>query len=138
MTAQTMARPMAVLPLLASSTILPGVSSPAASACSIIFRRDAVLDRAPGIQPLQFHQHLDAGDGVQAIDPHQRRVSNQLQNRIDFAGCHHNILDHPCRCRAWIPIPQFSDFPPRVKDGRVGEARNPAKWCVTRTGPERG
>ena len=76
-----MAKPMAVLPLLASRTILPGVSSPLASACSIIVQCDAVLDRAAGIQPLQLHQDLDARDGVHAVDPHQRRVpTNSRQN----------------------------------------------------------
>ncbi len=49
-----MAKPMAVLPLLASSTILPDVNSPAASACSIIFSAMRSLTEPPGFNPSSF------------------------------------------------------------------------------------
>ena len=74
MTAQTIARPMAVLPLLASSTILPGVELSAGLGLLDHRQSNPVLDRAAGIHHLQLHQDLDARDRVHAVDPHQRRV----------------------------------------------------------------
>ncbi len=67
MTAQTMARPMAVLPLLASSTILPGVSSPVASACSIILSPMRSLTDPPGFINSSFTRTSTPGTGFMRL-----------------------------------------------------------------------
>ncbi len=67
MTAQTMARPMAVLPLLASRTILPEVSSPLASACSIIRRAMRSLTDPPGFRISSFARSSTPGTGFMRL-----------------------------------------------------------------------
>ena len=58
---------MAVLPLLASSTILPGVSSPVASACSIIVRAMRSFTEPPGFIISSFTRISTPGTGFMRL-----------------------------------------------------------------------
>ena len=77
--AQTMARPMPVLPLVGSTTVWPGLSSPDCSAASIDRESQTVLDRAQRVEGLDFHVQVEHTPGGEAVDPHDRRVSNRPQ-----------------------------------------------------------
>ena len=58
-----MARPMAVLPLLASKTVLPGVNWPAASARSIIIKPIRSFTEPPGFRDSSFTRNSTPGAG---------------------------------------------------------------------------
>ena len=84
MTAQTMARPMAVLPLLASSTILSGRQLAAGFGLSDHRQADPSLTEPPGFIVSSLTRSSTPGTGS-AVDPHQRRVPDELEDGIDFA-----------------------------------------------------
>ncbi len=56
---------------------------------------DAVLHRPAGVPHLQFRQEFDARGRVHAVDAHQRRAADQIENGSDFYGPHDGILGHP-------------------------------------------
>ena len=78
--APIMAKAMPVLPLVASSRILPGANFPLRRAFGHDVRSGAVFHRSPGIDPLGFAQQFDAGQVAgDALQPQQRRVADALQ-----------------------------------------------------------
>ena len=86
-----MARPMAVLPLLASSTILPGVSWPVASACSIIRRAMRSFTEPPGLSTSSFARTSTPGTGFMRL----MRTSGVLPTNSSTDLTLRSIMQHP-------------------------------------------
>ena len=70
-----------MLPLVASMTVWPGLSSPGLLRRLDHAERQSVLDRAQRVERLDFHIEVDAVRS-EAVDPDDRRVSDCLQNAL--------------------------------------------------------
>ena len=72
---------MPVLPLVGSTTVAPGLSTPRRSASSTIASAMRSLTLPPGIERLHLGQHGGAPRLRNAVEPHERRAADQLQHR---------------------------------------------------------
>ena len=79
--AQTMASPIPVLPLVASTTVWPGLRSPRRSASSMmLIARRSFTDEA-GLNELRLHVHPDVRR-CQTVDADARRVADRVDDAV--------------------------------------------------------
>jgi hypothetical protein len=82
---------MAVFPVLASTMVSPGCSSPRSSAAH--GEDDAVLHAAGGVAALQLGEDADAGLRGEALEFNERRIADQVEERWSaVVGSHASIL----------------------------------------------
>src|SRR4051812_39542019 len=92
-----MARPMPVLPLVASMTVWPGLSSPDASAALMTPRASRSFTEPSGLKVSTFTHRFTLGQvhtrRTETINPHHGRVAHSAQNAV--------VAPHrlsPCSC----------------------------------------
>ena len=83
-----MARPMPVLPLVASITVWPGFSAPRLFGRLDDAERQAVLHRAQRIEGLDLDEEVHVGRR-EPVDAHDRRVADSLQDA--GVACHDGL-----------------------------------------------
>ncbi len=88
MAAQTIARPMPVLPEVASITVWPGFSAPDFSRRFDDAERQAIFHRAERIEGFDLDEEIDALRR-ELVDPDHRRAADGAENTVELGhgGC---------------------------------------------------